>query len=101
MKMILILKLTIILKLSSLDLMFPRFDVILMDNNMPNMCGPEATKIARSHGYKGIILGVTGNVNKEQIDDFLEHGVDDVFPKPLNMDQLTKTVRHLLESSSM
>jgi CheY-like chemotaxis protein len=75
---------------------FPHYEIILIDNNMPNMCGPEATKIARAHGYKGIILGVTGNVNKEQIDEFIEHGVDAVFPKPLSMEDLTNTVKRLL-----
>jgi CheY-like chemotaxis protein len=75
---------------------FPKYDVILIDNNMPNMCGPEATKIARAHGYKGIIFGVTGNVNKDQIDDFMEHGVDDVFSKPLNMESLAAAIKRLL-----
>jgi CheY-like chemotaxis protein len=79
------------------SIIFPHYDVILIDNNMPNMCGPEATKIARAHGYKGIILGVTGNVNKEQIDEFIEHGVDAVFPKPLNMEDLTNTVKLMLD----
>jgi hypothetical protein len=49
-------------------------------------------------GYKGIIIGVTGNVNKEQIDEFMDHGADDVFPKPLNMEQLANTIHRLMLS---
>eukprot|EP01036_Dinobryon_divergens_P035132 gene35132-45479_t len=37
------------------------FDVILMDDNMPNMSGPEATAAIRAAGYTGLIFGVTGN----------------------------------------
>ena len=37
------------------------FDAILMDFIMPNMDGPTATKEIRALGYRGPILGVTGN----------------------------------------
>jgi CheY-like chemotaxis protein len=67
---------------------FPDYDVILLDNNMPNLCGPQAVMIAREKGYKGLIFGVTGNVNKDQVDEFLFGGADRVFPKPLTIDDL-------------
>jgi CheY-like chemotaxis protein len=60
------------------------FDVILMDNQMPVMTGVEATKIIRSVlGYKGMILGVTGNALEEDLTEFLAAGVSEVVLKPL------------------
>ena len=39
------------------------YDLILCDNIMPNMCGPEAVALMRKIGYRGPIFGVTGNDN--------------------------------------
>ena len=39
------------------------FDLILCDNIMPNMCGPEAVALMRKIGYRGPIFGVTGNTH--------------------------------------
>lgn len=51
------------------------------------MTGPEATKEIRKLGYHSVsIIGVTGNVMKEDIDHFIACGADNVFEKPLNMD---------------
>jgi CheY-like chemotaxis protein len=48
------------------------FDVILMDNQMPVMTGVQATKIIRNVlGYRGMILGVTGNALEEDVVEFL------------------------------
>jgi CheY-like chemotaxis protein len=64
------------------------YDVILMDDNMPNLCGPEATLRARKCGYTGLIFGVTGNTHQDQIQNFLNSGANQVFEKPLNMEKL-------------
>ena len=37
-----------------------QYDLILCDNIMPNMCGPEAVALMRKIGYRGPIFGVTG-----------------------------------------
>lgn len=61
---------------------------IFMDSNMPVMAGPVATKQIRDMGYCGLVLGVTGNVLDEQIDDFISSGANRVLPKPVNMKTL-------------
>jgi CheY-like chemotaxis protein len=61
-----------------------QYDVILMDNQMPVMTGVDATRIIRdTHGYKGIILGVTGNTLEEDIMEFKHAGANKVIMKPL------------------
>jgi CheY-like chemotaxis protein len=42
------------------------YNLIFMDNMMPIMNGTEATKILRSNGFEGIIIGLTGKKNKYQ-----------------------------------
>jgi CheY-like chemotaxis protein len=64
------------------------YSAILMDYVMPVMDGPTATKRIRAIGYKGIIIGVTGNVRKEETEYFLNCGADYVMGKPLDIDRL-------------
>ena len=74
------------------------FDVVLMDDNMPNMSGPEAAKRLRELGYKGLIIAITGNVMDSDVASFKAHGADEVLPKPLDMKALQRilSVRGLL-----
>ena len=64
------------------------YDAILMDFMMPNMDGPSATQALRDLGYKGLILGVTGNVLPSDIAHFIAHGADQVLLKPLDIQLL-------------
>jgi osomolarity two-component system, sensor histidine kinase SLN1 len=50
-----------------------------------NMSGPEAVRTVRDSGYGGIMIGVTGNVLEEQVEDFMAHGVDHVVGKPVDV----------------
>jgi CheY-like chemotaxis protein len=68
-------------------------DIILMDDNMPNLSGPEATAAIRAAGYTGLIFGVTGNTFDDQIKDFTSKGADMVFAKPLNMRELQEAIQ--------
>jgi CheY-like chemotaxis protein len=52
------------------------------------MDGPTATKLIREAGYKGLIVGVTGNVLPEDKAYFLSQGADAVMTKPLDMKEL-------------
>lgn len=61
------------------------FDCILMDSSMPILDGPNATKQIREAGFTGKIYGVTGNFTENDVDMFMNHGVDKVFIKPLRV----------------
>lgn len=65
-------------------------DSVLMDYEMPLLRGPDATKRIRSLGYTGIILGVTGNVLSEDVEFFLQHGANEVLPKPVSLKKIQK-----------
>ncbi len=67
------------------------FEIILMDVQMPNMNGLEATKAIRKHTQsrkKPWIIGLTAGVTREEKDLMEESGMNDLLPKPMKLDQL-------------
>jgi len=64
------------------------FDTILMDFEMPIMNGPTATEHIRSQKYDTFIVGVTGNMFPEDVEQFLASGANAVLPKPFRMNAL-------------
>jgi CheY-like chemotaxis protein len=76
------------------------YDVILMDNLMPNCTGPEASKKLRDQGYRGLIIGATGNCLPEEVQAFMDTGVDKVMNKPVSADDLLSTIKELKAQSS-
>jgi len=73
------------------------FDTILMDNCMPVMDGPAATKQLREMGCKAHIIGVTGNVLAEDVAHFKSCGAEQILPKPVNFRPLKHAGQTLLE----
>jgi len=69
------------------------FDVVLMDNVMDTLCGPQAAKQMRQKDFKGKIIGVTGNVLKKDVDDFIAHGADYVLCKPVGVGDFENILR--------
>lgn len=67
------------------------FHCILCDHEMPVKSGPEAAKEIRSLGCDSFIVGITGNLFREDIDLFKSCGADKVLPKPIKMDELEDT----------
>jgi len=66
------------------------FDYVFMDNIMIEMNGPEAAQSMRSSGYRGYVIGVTGNVLAEDMDRFVKYGADFVLKKPVEQDQIRR-----------
>jgi signal transduction histidine kinase len=78
-----------------------KFDAILMDENMPNMGGTEATQhileIERKEGREHTpIITVTANALHGDQERFLRAGFDDYLTKPIEPNHLLKTLaRHM------
>ncbi|XP_021768572.1 two-component response regulator ARR22-like [Chenopodium quinoa] len=71
------------------------FDVIIMDMEMPIMDGIQATKELRAMGVKGLIFGVTSSELKSDIQAFVEAGLDEYFPKPLDFVKIDDILKRL------
>ena len=54
-----------------------RYDLVLMDKEMPVMDGHEATRQLRNMGVKTPIVALTGNALTTDKESFFEAGVDD------------------------
>jgi CheY-like chemotaxis protein len=76
------------------------FDLVLMDMVMPEMDGIEATQRLRQElqGEAALVpvMGLTANVNPNDLERFVKAGVDDTVLKPFEQDKLCAQVQHLL-----
>lgn len=76
------------------------YDLVLMDIQMPNMDGINATKAIRSLGGRAgalPILAMTANVLPEQIRAFLAAGMDGHVAKPVRQKELHAAIAAALE----
>jgi signal transduction histidine kinase/ligand-binding sensor domain-containing protein/ActR/RegA family two-component response regulator len=66
-----------------------KIDLILMDIQMPEMDGLEATRIIRSgKGPQPVIIAMTANAMAGDKDECLSEGMNDYLSKPVDLDQL-------------
>ncbi len=71
-----------------------RYEVILMDCQMPTMDGFEASKLIRQFGDpQPTIIAVTANALVGERERCLNAGMDDYLSKPFHADQLVAVVR--------
>ena len=75
------------------------YDAILMDVNMPNMCGIETTKeIRKQEKYRYLpIIALTAGVTLEEQNVCLENGMNDFVEKPINPEKLVQILVRYLE----
>ena len=69
-----------------------RFDVVLMDINMPEMDGVEATRLLRLHGYDRPIVALTANAMAGDSQKCREAGCNEHLTKPIDRAKLIRIV---------
>ena len=83
-----------------------RFDLILMDIQMPRMGGIEAMQkikaALKAAGEEDItVVALTANAMQGAAEEYLEEGMDDYLTKPINTDELDRVLQHWLINSSV
>jgi signal transduction histidine kinase/ligand-binding sensor domain-containing protein/CheY-like chemotaxis protein len=67
-----------------------KYEIVLMDVQMPNIDGLEATRLIRKiYGQTPIILAMTANALTEDRDGCINAGMDGYMSKPINLQALT------------
>ncbi len=72
------------------------FDIVLMDINMPNMNGIEASKIIRQNHPKLMIIAISTNDDDEQRRAILNNGAEDYISKPIDPDIFKRRMKNYL-----
>ncbi|MFZ1615390.1 MAG: ATP-binding protein [Holophaga sp.] len=78
------------------------YDLVLMDCQMPEMDGFQATRLIRENeaGHRHVpILAMTANAMQGDRERCLESGMDDYLPKPVTIDNLKNALRQWLPTA--
>jgi PAS domain S-box-containing protein len=80
-----------------------RFDLVLMDVQMPELDGLEATRLIRSAQAQGVdptipIVALTAYAMKDDRQRFLTEGMDDCITKPVNFNELRSALLRVAAS---
>jgi CheY-like chemotaxis protein len=71
-----------------------------MDIQMPVMDGMSATRELRARGRQTPVMALTAHAMQENRDECLANGFSGFLTKPINVDELVRTVTGMLEHSS-
>lgn len=73
-----------------------KYDLVLMDIQMPVMDGLEAVKRIRKAKNRIPIIALTGAVLAQEKQSYIENGFNEVVEKPIFVDDLFKKMEHVL-----
>lgn len=71
------------------------FDLIIMDIQMPELDGVQATQKIRDLGHKVPIVGLTAHATRQEQDIYYKAGMSEVLIKPVRMDMLKSMIRRM------
>lgn len=78
-----------------------KFDVVLLDINMPVMDGMDCVKAIRANKNESIakmpVIAITGNARNYTKEDFEQAGFNEMLAKPLNFDHLVTMVKSMID----
>ena len=69
------------------------YDVVLMDVQMPEMDGLEATRRIRDSGLSTCIIAMTAHAMDGDKDECLEAGMNEYISKPIKMEELARVLK--------
>ncbi|HWD00284.1 MAG TPA: response regulator, partial [Candidatus Sulfopaludibacter sp.] len=84
-----------------------QFDLILMDVQMPEMDGVQATSLIRGEERRQLrsgrvpILALTAHASEQQHEHYLAQGMDGVLTKPISLPPLLRGIRTALQASAV
>ena len=72
------------------------YDVIIVDQKMPNLTGVELVSAIRNRGIRGKIIVVSAHLSAEIREAYRQLDVQVMFSKPFNVDMLRTAVERLV-----
>lgn len=72
------------------------YDVIIIDQRMPNLTGVELVEAIRGRGIPGEIIILSAHLTPEMQEAYGRLGVHAIFPKPFEIEALRSTVDRLV-----
>lgn len=75
-------------------------DVVMLDIRMPKRTGLEVVKEAREQGYTGKVIILSGFSEFKYAQEAIRYGVEYYLTKPIDEDELLKTIQEISESLS-
>jgi CheY-like chemotaxis protein len=86
--------------LAKLDSNFDLYDVIIVDERMPNLTGVELVREIRQRGINGRIIVVSAHLSQEIREAYAQLEVQMMFSKPFNVEELRSSVHRLAAAPS-